>query len=86
MLKTGLFAIVLLLIAPSTRNRIMASIDATIAWTIEYAPLSFLAFLIPIATAIAAFVIVKNAPKWEEPESPMAKYRREAESADEMSD
>ena len=78
MLKTVLFAGVLLLIAPSTRSRIGAAIHAGAQWMDEYAPFSLLIPPVLVTAGVSAVVMVKSAPTREVPESPMAKYRREA--------
>jgi hypothetical protein len=52
--------------------------DAGAQWMAEYASFSLLLPLVLVAAAVSAAAMAKRAPKWEVPESPMAKYRREA--------
>jgi hypothetical protein len=76
-LKPGLFLLVFILIAPQSRAYLGVRLANTVTWIGAWAPFSYiLLLLLPIA-AMASVYIVRKWPVRIEPESPMAKYRKE---------
>jgi hypothetical protein len=62
---------------PQTRNFLLASAAGVGAWLAEWAPFSYLLLLIVLAAPFAGVYLMRTWPQREEPENPMAKYRRE---------
>ena len=83
MLNTALFALVLLLIAPSTRSRIGAAMSGIVEWISKYQPFSFLVVLVVLAAPIVCVWMIRSAPERVEPPTPIAHYRLEEETDDE---
>jgi hypothetical protein len=76
-LKPGLFLLAFIMIAPQSRAYLGARLANTAAWITAWAPYSYvLLLMLPIA-ALASMYIVRQWPVRIEPESPMAKYRKE---------
>jgi hypothetical protein len=75
----GLILFVLFFIAlmPQTRNFLLASAAGVGAWLAEWAPFSYLLLLIVLAAPFVGVYLMRTWPQREEPENPMAKYRRE---------
>jgi len=71
------FVLVFILIAPSSRAFIAASLGSVGVWLYSWAPLSFVLLTILLAAPIISVYLVKTWPVQHEPENPMAKYRRE---------
>jgi membrane protein implicated in regulation of membrane protease activity len=69
-----LFAMVFILITPQSRAFLLGALENLNAW----APFSYLAILLLVAAAIVSYMVVRKWPERVEPESPMAKYNREA--------
>lgn len=78
-----LFMLVFILLAPQPRaflEKLSVSVGASMtAW----APFSYLLLMVLIAALLAGFWIIQSWPKHVEPESPMAKYRRDQPLEDE---
>jgi hypothetical protein len=77
MLYTVLFALLLMMIAPSARARLGAAMSASLDWISRYQPFSSVLILALIGAGAVAVVMVRNAPERVEPPNPMAKYRDE---------
>lgn len=76
-LGTVLFTVVVLLVAPQSRLFIMTRLASAGSFIDSWAPFSYILMLLLAAATIAAVYVMKSWPKTEEPENPMAKYRRE---------
>lgn len=76
-LGTILFTVVVLLVAPQSREFIMTRLDSAGSFINHWAPLSYILLLLLVAATFAAMYVMKSWPKTESAESPMAKYRRE---------
>lgn len=76
-LGTILFVVVFILAAPTSRAYIIGLAGGAGAWVVAWAPFSYLLLLVLLAALGAAVHMVKTWPEREEPENPMAKYRRE---------
>jgi hypothetical protein len=73
-----LFAVVFILIAPKSRAFLAGVLTQTGDSLNAWAPFSYIALALFIAAPIASVLIVRSWPAREEPENPMAKYKREA--------
>lgn len=73
-----LFAVVFILIAPQSRAFLAGVLTKTGESLNAWAPISYIALALLIAAPIASVFIVRSWPAREEPENPMAKYKREA--------
>jgi len=78
MKKIALFAVVILLIGPSTRSMLSGHLGAVGEWMGAWAPFSYLIVALVFAAPLVAIQMMVTIPKHVEPESAMAKYRREA--------
>jgi hypothetical protein len=76
-LGTVLFTVVVLLVAPQSRFFIMARVATAGSFIDHWAPFSYILMLLLVAATFAAMYVMKSWPKTEEPENPMAKYRRQ---------
>jgi hypothetical protein len=76
-LKPGLFLLVFLLIAPASRAYLGAHLASAAEWINVWAPFSYILLLMLPIAGLASMYIVKKWPERVEPESPMAKYRKE---------
>jgi len=75
MLATFLFALVILLITPATRERIGSSLQAYLEWTVRYQPFSFLVVVVILGLPLVVVGIMKRIPQREVPGNPMARYK-----------
>jgi hypothetical protein len=69
--------VVIVLIAPQSRSFLMTSAANAGSFVDHWAPFSYILMLLLVAATFAAVYVMNSWPKSEEPESPMAKYRRE---------
>jgi hypothetical protein len=76
-LKPGLFLLTFLMIAPQSRAYLGACLTSAGGWINAWAPFSYVMLMMLPMAALASMYIVKNWPVRIEPESPMAKYRKE---------
>jgi hypothetical protein len=74
---TGLFIVVVVLIAPQSRLFLMTGLASAVGFIHDWAPFSYLLVLLLLASIFGAIYALKTWPQTQEPESPMAKYRRE---------
>jgi hypothetical protein len=72
------FAIAMLLIGPTTRHLMANRLGVFGDWLGAWAPFSYVIVAVVAAAPIAAIQMMLTWPKHVVPESPMAKYRREA--------
>ena len=72
-----LFALFFIMLAPPTRNFILTHLAGAGGWLVAWAPISFILVAILIAAPIVSLILVHTWPVHEEPENPMAKYRRD---------
>ena len=82
MKKIILFAVVILLIGPSTRHMLSSHLGAFGEWIGAWAPFSYILIALVFAAPLVALRMVLTIPKLVVPESPMAKYRRESPPVD----
>jgi hypothetical protein len=76
-LGAALFAVFFLLIKPSTREFVLASVAGGMDWMNSWAPFSFIVVAVLIAAPIVSIFLIRTWPVHVEPENPMAKYRRD---------
>ena len=76
-LGTILFTVVVLLIAPQSRLFIMACLANASGFIDHFAPFSYILMMGLVVATFGFVYVLKSWPKSEEPENPMAKYRRE---------
>jgi hypothetical protein len=72
-----LFVLFFIVLMPQSRTFLLASAAGVGAWLAEWAPFSYLLMLIVLAAPFAGVYLMRTWPQREEPENPMAKYRRE---------
>ena len=72
------FAVVMMLIGPTTRHLLSGRLGAFGDWLGAWAPFSYLIVAVVLAAPIAAIRMMTTIPKYVEPENPMAKYLRES--------
>jgi cobalamin synthase len=72
------FAVVMMLIGPTTRHLLSGRLGAFGDWLGAWSPISYVIVAVVLAAPIAAAQMMLTWPKHVVPESPMAKYRREA--------
>jgi hypothetical protein len=82
MKATIVFAVMFLLIAPTTRTMLTGRLGSFGEWVGAWSPFSYIILAIVVAAPIAAIQLMLTFPKHVEPENPMAKYRRESELVD----
>jgi hypothetical protein len=76
-LGTILFTIVVLLVAPQSRLFITTCLASAGSFIDNWAPLSYVLMIMLVMATFGFVYVLKSWPKTEEPENPMAKYRRE---------
>jgi hypothetical protein len=77
MLATLAFLVVFLLLAPSTRAIIMASVSGAVHWLNEWSPISWVILGILMAAPVVSYLLMARWPKPEEPENPLKKYKQD---------
>lgn len=82
MLGAILFLVFFLMIAPASRDAIFGMFLHAKDWIILWAPYSYALVLLVILAPIAAHQVLVHWPAPVEPENPMARYKREAETLD----
>jgi hypothetical protein len=73
-----LFGLIFVLMTAVSNGTLAARLEQTFAWIHGWAPFSYIIILLVIAAPFVSIKIMNSWPKREEPEDPMAKYRREA--------
>jgi hypothetical protein len=73
-----LFLLTFILLAPQTRGYLNTVFVGLAAFMTGWAPYSYLLMLILLGALFAGLYLIHSWPAHVEPESPMAKYRREA--------
>jgi len=73
----SLFALIFILIAPQSRAFLMGVLIKTGENLNAWAPFSYIVLALFLAALFASIYMMKTWPEREEPENPMAKYRRE---------
>ncbi|MDE3164966.1 MAG: hypothetical protein KGN36_04095 [Acidobacteriota bacterium] len=73
----GIFVLIFLVLTPGPRATMAASLQAVAGWLISWAPFSFILLALLLVMAVVSIYLMKTWPVREEPENPMAKYRRE---------
>jgi hypothetical protein len=74
---TILFMVVIVMIAPHSRQFVMDSVASAGNFIDAWAPFSYVLMLLLVAATFGFMYVLKSWPQTEEPENPMAKYRRE---------
>jgi uncharacterized membrane protein len=77
MKATIVFVIAMFLLCTGT-HAVIGSLGAFGGWLGAWAPFSYLIMVVVIAAPLAAIRMMLSWPQHVEPESPMAKYRRES--------
>jgi hypothetical protein len=73
-----LFGLMFMVMTAQSTGSLQARVEHTLTWLHAWAPFSYLIILLVIAAPFVSVKIMNSWPKQVEPESPMAKYRREA--------
>jgi NADH:ubiquinone oxidoreductase subunit 6 (subunit J) len=73
-----LFALVFLVISTQQTGSLQERMGQTVHWIHSWAPFSYLIILIVLVAPVVMMKMMNSWPKREEPEDPMAKYRRQA--------
>jgi NADH:ubiquinone oxidoreductase subunit 6 (subunit J) len=73
-----LFGLLFMVMTAQSTGSLQARMAQTFAWIHGWAPFSYLIILIVIVAPVVSIKIMNSWPKREEPEDPMAKYRRQA--------
>jgi hypothetical protein len=76
-LGTALFVVVIVLVAPQSRLFLMTCLASAVGFIHDWAPFSYLLVMLLLASMFGAIYALKTWPQSQEPENPMAKYRRE---------
>ncbi|MEO8593950.1 MAG: hypothetical protein ABI759_11565 [Candidatus Solibacter sp.] len=82
-LGVALFVLMFALMIPQCQAFLFATADNALVFVRNWAPLSYIVIAVIVVGPIAAMYLVHTWPRRVEPESPMAKFRRELPSADE---
>ena len=77
-----LFGLVFLFLSPKVRDMMTARLGLSTEWITGWAPFSYIVIAILLMAPLVGIIVLKTAPKIEEPENPLAKYKREAELLD----
>lgn len=77
-----IFAVMFLLIGPTTRSMLAGRLGAFGVWVNDWSPLSYVILAVVLAAPIAGAQLMLTWPKHVEPESEMKKYLREAAPVD----
>jgi hypothetical protein len=72
-----LFGLFFLLIAPGSREALAAKVGVSTEWIHIWAPFSYVLIGLLLMGPFVGIAVLKCAPKIEEPENPLAKYKRE---------
>ena len=73
-----LFGLFFLTMTAQQDGTLASRLEGTVKWLHAWAPFSYLIILIVILSPVIMMKVMNSRPKREEPEDPMAKYRREA--------
>ena len=74
---TILFMVVIVMIAPQSRQFVMNSVASAGNFIDVWAPFSYVLMLLLVAAVFGFMYVLRSWPETEEAENPMAKYRRE---------
>lgn len=73
-----LFGLIFVVMTAQSTGSLQARVEHTVTWIHAWAPFSYLIILMLLVAPFISMKIMNSWPKREEPEDPMAKYRREA--------
>ena len=73
-----LFGLMFLVMTAQQNGTLASRLEGTLKWIHSWAPFSYLIILIVILSPVIMMKVMNSWPKREEPEDPMAKYRRQA--------
>ena len=73
-----LFGLVFLFLSPKVRDTLTSRFGMSTEWISGWAPFSYIVIALLLVAPLAGIIVLKTAPKIEEPENPLAKYKREA--------
>jgi hypothetical protein len=76
-LGTGLFLVVMLLVAPQSRLFLETCLASGGGFIHAYAPFSYVLILLPPVAMIGSMFVLRTWPKTPDPENPMAKYKND---------
>jgi hypothetical protein len=77
-----LFGMIFLFLNPKVREMITSRLGMSTEWISGCAPFSYIVIGLLFMAPLVGFIVLKTAPKIEEPENPLAKYKREAAMLD----
>lgn len=72
-----LFVLAFVMIMPQSQAFLLGSFASAGTWITAWAPFSYLLLLILVVAPFVGIHLMRSWPEREEPENPMAKYRRE---------
>ena len=81
-LGAALFVLIFVLIMPQCQAALHSAADSAGSFLHGWAPFSYIVLALLMVGPLAAMYIVHTWPQHEEPENPMAKYRREQPSVE----
>jgi Na+/phosphate symporter len=73
----SLFALMFILMSPPSQAFLLHSLSVLMEWMAAWAPISYVLVVILMAAPLTAVFLIRTWPEHVEPESPMAKYRRD---------
>jgi hypothetical protein len=73
-----LFGLFFLVMSAQQNGSLQNRIEGTMHWLHAWAPFSYVIILIVLLSPVIMLKVMNSWPKREEPEDPMAKYRRQA--------
>ena len=74
----ALFALMFFVMTAQTSGSIHDRLSQSMSWLHDWSPYSYLMILILVIAGIVSAMSTMSVPEREEPEDPMAKYRRQA--------
>ena len=73
-----LFGLLFVVMTAQSDGTLQQRLDHTFSWIQHWAPFSYMLIALLLAAPVAMVKVMNSWPKREEPEDPMAKYRRSA--------
>jgi NADH:ubiquinone oxidoreductase subunit 6 (subunit J) len=73
-----LFGLLFLVMTAQQNGTLASRLEGTFKWIHGWAPFSYIIIAIVVLSPVIMMKVMNSWPKREEPEDPMAKYRRQA--------
>jgi hypothetical protein len=73
-----LFGLMFLIMTAQQNGTLATRLEGTLQWIHGWAPFSYIIIAIVVLSPVIMMKVMNSWPKREEPEDPMAKYRRQA--------